>query len=90
MDYPKVKVCLDTSEDMFTQLALVNKTAVNKLEEFEGLISQRPDLLTKCIIFVQTMEYGEKLQKILVRYSDKYHTYYADDEKIKRWKTTVH
>lgn len=69
-------------KDMFTRLALVNKTAVNKLEEFEGLISQRPDLLTKCIIFVQTMEYGEKLQKILVRYSDKYHTYYADDEKI--------
>lgn len=70
------------AEDMFTQLALVNKTAVNKLEEFENLISQRPELLQKCIIFVQTMEYGAKLQEILVRYSDKYHTYYADDEKI--------
>ena len=68
-------------KDMFTQLALVNKTAVNKLEEFESLISQRPELLQKCIIFVQTMEYGAKLQEILVRYSDKYHTYYADDEK---------
>lgn len=69
-------------KDMFTQLALVNKTAVNKLEEFESLISQRPELLQKCIIFVQTMEYGAKLQEIFVRYSDKYHTYYADDEKI--------
>lgn len=69
-------------KDMFTQLALVNKTAVNKLEEFESLISQRPELLQKCIIFVQIMEYGAKLQEILVRYSDKYHTYYADDEKI--------
>ena len=69
-------------KDMFTQLALVNKTAVNKLEEFESLISQRPELLQKCIIFVQTMAYGAKLQEILVRYSDKYHTYYADDEKI--------
>lgn len=69
-------------KDMLTQLALVNKTAVNKLEEFENLISQRPELLQKCIIFVQTMEYGAKLQEILVRYSDKYHTYYADDEKI--------
>lgn len=69
-------------KDMFTQLALVNKTAVNKLEEFESLISQRPELLQKCIIFVQTMEYGAKLQEILVRYSDKYHTYYADGEKI--------
>ena len=48
-------------KDMFTQLALVNKTAVNKLEEFESLISQRPELLQKCIIFVQTMEYGAKL-----------------------------
>lgn len=69
-------------KDMFTQLALVNKTAVNKLEEFENLISQQPELLKKCIIFVQTMEYGEKLQEILVKHSDKYHTYYADDEKI--------
>ena len=69
-------------KDMFTQLALVNKTAVNKLEEFESLISHHPELLQKCIIFVQTMEYGAKLQEILVRYSDKYHTYYADDEKI--------
>ena len=67
---------------MFTQLALVNKTAMNKLEEFESLISHHPELLQKCIIFVQTMEYGAKLQEILVRYSDKYHTYYADDEKI--------
>ena len=28
------------------------------------------------------MEYGEKLQEVLVKYSDKYHTYYADDEKV--------
>lgn len=69
-------------KELFTQLALINKTAVNKLEEFENLISQQPALLEKCIIFVQTMEYGAKLQEILVRYSDKYHTYYADDEKI--------
>ena len=52
-------------KDMFTQLALVNKTAVNKLEEFESLISQRPELLQKCIIFVQTMEYGAKLRRFL-------------------------
>lgn len=68
--------------DMFTQLALVNKTANNKLVGFERLISRRPELLKRCIIFVQTMEYGLKLQAILHRHSDKYHTYYADDEKI--------
>ena len=36
-------------KEVFTQLALVNKTAVNKLEEFESLISQRPELLQKCM-----------------------------------------
>ncbi len=68
-------------KDMYTQLALVNKTAINKIDEFEQLISSRPELLQKCIIFVQTMEYGLKLQEVLIKYTDKYHTYYADDEK---------
>lgn len=67
--------------DMYTQLALVNKTAINKIDEFEKLISSRLELLQKCIIFVQTMEYGLKLQEVLIKYTDKYHTYYADDEK---------
>lgn len=69
-------------KEMFTQLSLVNKTAINKIEEFEVLISKRPELLDKCIIFVQTMEYGKQLQEVLIKYTDKYHTYYADDEKI--------
>ena len=28
------------------------------------------------------MEYGKQLQEVLIKYTDKYHTYYADDEKI--------
>lgn len=67
--------------DMFTQLSLVNKTARNKIAEFENLIAKHTELLNKCIIFVQTMEYGELLQEVLIKYTDRYHTYYADDEK---------
>ena len=67
--------------DMFTQLSLVNKTAINKLDEFEILIKSNPNLLKKCIIFVQTMEYGILLQERLINYCDSYHTYYAGDEK---------
>ena len=66
---------------MFTQLSLVNKTAINKIDEFEALVSKNPTLLKKCIIFVQTKDYGELLQDILMKYTDRYHTYYADDEK---------
>ncbi len=69
--------------DMFTQLSRVNKIAINKIDSFESLVSTRPELLKKSIIFVQEMEYGEKLQDVLVKYTDRYHTYYADDEKAK-------
>lgn len=72
---------VDESE-LYTQLSLVNKTAVNKIEEFEVFISKQPELLEKSIIFVQTMEYGLLLQPVLMKYTNKYHTYYADDEKI--------
>lgn len=68
-------------KDMFTQLSMVNKTAINKIDEFETLVSKNPALLKKCIIFVQTKDYGEILQDVLVKYTDRYHTYYADDEK---------
>lgn len=72
---------VDESE-LYTQLSLVNKTAVDKIEEFEDFISKQPELLEKSIIFVQTMEYGLLLQPVLMKYTNKYHTYYADDEKI--------
>lgn len=68
-------------KDMFTQLAFVNKTAVDKIAEFEAFIADRVELLEKCIIFVQSKEYGELLQNVLIKFTDKYHTYYADDEK---------
>lgn len=70
-----------SDNDLYTQLSLVNKTAEMKLSEFKSLINAHPELLKKCIIFVQTKEYGEKVQDILLGYIDKYHTYYAEDEK---------
>lgn len=69
-------------KDIFTQLAFVNKTAIDKIVEFEAFIADRVELLEKCIIFVQSKEYGELLQNVLIKFTDKYHTYYADDEKI--------
>lgn len=70
-----------SENDLYTQLSLVNKTAEMKLHEFKSLIAIHPELLKKCIVFVQTREYGEKVQNILLEHTDKYHTYYADDEK---------
>ncbi len=70
------------NNDLYNRLSFVNKTAENKLYEFEQFIKNHTELLSKCIIFVQTMEYGLRLQEILIKYCPQYHTYYADDEKI--------
>lgn len=71
-----------TSEsELYTQLSLVNKTAILKLSQFRDLLRKTPEVLKKSIIFVQTQDYGELVQEILLDYTDKYHTYYADDEK---------
>lgn len=68
-------------KDLYTRLSFINKTAVDKIRQFDAFISSRPELLEKCIVFVQSMEYGLLLQDVLSKYTDRYHTYYADDEK---------
>jgi len=72
---------LVSESDLYTQLSIINKTAKDKLIHFRELIEIKPDLLNKCIIFVQDTEYGKLVQDILIKHIDKYHTYYADDEK---------
>lgn len=69
-------------KELYTRLSLINKTAVDKICQFDSFIASRKELLEKCIIFVQSMEYGLQLQEVLSKYTDRYHTYYADDEKI--------
>lgn len=74
------EVC--SEKDLYTKLSIINKTAIDKIAEFETFICTHKDLLNKCIIFVQSKEYGLLLQNVLMKYTDWYHTYYADDEKI--------
>lgn len=68
-------------KELYTQLSRINKIAANKIEEFEIFISKNPELLKNSIIFVYERPYGELLQDVLVKYTDKYHTYYAADDK---------
>ena len=70
-----------SEEVMYRELSKVNKISVSKLPLFEQLLQKRPELLDKCIIFVETMEYGKKVQNILTKFIYKYHTYYAEDQK---------
>jgi superfamily II DNA or RNA helicase len=69
-----------SEDEMYRELAFINKTSEAKLPLFEDLISRRPELLERSIIFVQTKEYGIRVQNILINYFHEYHTYYGEDD----------
>lgn len=69
-----------TQEEIWTDLALVYKTSVAKLPVFEEFIGRHPELLTRCIIFVQTKEYGDAVLDIVHQHNYAFHTYFAEDD----------
>lgn len=67
--------------DIYRDLARVNKTASLKIPIFENLLEQMPELLDRCIIFVEDKNFGVDLQKMLIRKIVRFHTYYSEDAK---------
>lgn len=68
-------------EDMYRDLARVNKTSEAKLPLFKELITSRPNIIERCIIFVETREYGIFVQELLFDSFPNFHTYYGEDDK---------
>lgn len=68
-------------EEMYRDLARVNKISEAKLPLFKEIINTRPDIVDRCIIFVETREYGIYVQKLLFDRFPNFHTYYGDDDK---------
>ena len=68
-------------EDLWMEIARVYKTSKAKLPVFEEFIEDHQELLKRCIIFTETMEYGENVLEIVHRYRPDFHTYYSGEEK---------
>ena len=70
-----------SDEEFWTELARVYKTAEMKPAVFEAYLKENPGLLRKCIIFVETKEYGSRLLEGLHEHTTRYRTYYAEDDR---------
>lgn len=66
--------------EVYIALARVHKTSKEKLAPFRQLIERRPDILERCIIFVEEKEYGEEVLEIVHRYRSDFHTYFDKDK----------
>lgn len=65
--------------ELYTRLAQIRKTSKGKLPIFEDFIHKNPHLLKRCIIYVETKEFGEWIQNIILNINPNYHTYFGDD-----------
>ena len=69
-----------TKEELWIELSKVHKTSTAKLPIFDELIRHHPEFLDRCIVFVETREYGDGVLEIIHRYRHDFHTYYASED----------
>ncbi len=67
-------------EEVWMDISRVYKTSRAKLPLFEDFIRDHLSLLERCIIFVETKEYGDEVLQIVHKYSHDFHTYFAEDD----------
>jgi len=68
-------------KNCFIQMASVPKKSKAKIEVFKKFIRSRPDLLSRCIIFVHNMEYGNELMEVIHSERPDFHTYFGGEDK---------
>ena len=66
---------------LYMDLAKVKKLSTEKIPLFENYVEKNPEILSRCIIFVEEAKYGALLQEFLVRQRVDFHTYYRGDDR---------
>jgi superfamily II DNA or RNA helicase len=69
-----------SNEELWIELSKVYKTAEMKPLVFSRYLQRDATVLEHSIIFVETVEYGNRILEIIHRFTHLYRTYYADDE----------
>jgi len=66
--------------DKFRDLAMIYKTAENKVDRFSELLDEEPELLEACLIFAATTAYAENCLPLIHDKTHNYSTYFSGDE----------
>ena len=76
-----------SDEEVWMEIARVYKTSRAKLPVFDDFIRENQQLLERCIVFVETQEYGYEVLESIHKYRLDFHTYFSgeDSETLKRF-----
>jgi superfamily II DNA or RNA helicase len=66
---------------LYMDLAKVKKLSRAKIPLFRDYLDRNPDILNRCIIFVEQADFGKDVQDALAGRRIEYHTYYGDDDR---------
>lgn len=66
--------------EVWIDIARVYKTSEAKLSVFADFIKDHVDLLNRCIVFTETMEYGNSVLDIVHTHRPDFHTYYSGEQ----------
>lgn len=69
-----------SDEEVWIEIARVYKTSPAKLPVFAGFASEHPEILKRCIIFVETQEYGNDVLDIVHEHRADFHTYFTGEQ----------
>ena len=69
-----------TETELWIEIARVYKTSEAKLPVFEEFIEDHQELLRRCIVFTETMDYGGNAREIVHKYRSDFHTYFSGEE----------
>lgn len=68
-------------EALYREIAFIRKVSVEKVAPFSDYLKCHPEVLERCIIFVETAEFGALIQPLLMAHRIDFHTYYQDDDR---------
>lgn len=66
--------------EVWIEISRVYKTSEAKLPVFADFIPTHQDLLRRCIVFVETMEYGNEVLDTIHQYRADFHTYFTGEQ----------
>ncbi|MEM6392790.1 MAG: DEAD/DEAH box helicase family protein [Planctomycetota bacterium] len=66
--------------ELAIELSKVYKTSLAKLPLFDEAVTREPNLLRRCILFVETREYGERVLELVHTRRDDFHTYFSGED----------
>lgn len=69
-----------SKEELWIALARVHKISEAKLPVCSQFLKEHHQLLERCLIFVETREYGEKVLEIVHEFRHDFHTYFAAED----------